>query len=270
MRHELRRRTLTVLRTAEVAPGMVRITFGGGDLEGFAAPGPADHVKAFFPAGDGSTDSGSTDSRSTDSGSTVARDYTPRAFRSDAESGPELDLDFVLHGHAGAFGGPAAAWAAAAQPGDTIEIGGPRGSALPPRGIESAILVADESALPAAARWLEALDASGAPVPTTVLIGVEDAATAAYLAGYEREGRELRCFAGAGRDARIAEALRGAEIGEGTFLFLAGESTALIPLRRYLRRELGLPKEQVDVSGYWKRGTAGHDHHAPVDPDDAD
>ncbi|MBN9613092.1 MAG: SIP domain-containing protein, partial [Actinobacteria bacterium] len=52
--------------------------------------------------------------------------------------------------------------------------------------------------------------------------------------------------------------------------FLAGEATALIPLRRHLRRERELPKAQVDVHGYWKRGTAGHDHHAPVDPSDDD
>ena len=38
----------------------------------------------------------------------------------------------------------------------------------------------------------------------------------------------------------------------------------------YLRRELGLPKEQVDAHGYWKKGEANLDHHAPLDPSDPD
>lgn len=253
VRHELRRRSLRVLRTSEAAPGIARITLGGADLSDFAAPGPADHVKLFFPSPDGEE--------------SVARDYTPRAFRPDAAGGPELDIDFVLHWHEGAPGGPAAAWAAAAREGDSLEIGGPRGSALPPHDVDAAILVADESALPAAARWLEAL---GTEVPVVGLFAVEDEATASYLATHAGPGRELHWFTGRDREARLGEALRGMEIGEGTLLFLAGEAAGLIPLRRYLRRELGLPKQQVDVSGYWKRGAAGHDHHAPVDPDDAD
>jgi NADPH-dependent ferric siderophore reductase len=51
---------------------------------------------------------------------------------------------------------------------------------------------------------------------------------------------------------------------------MAGEATMLAPLRRYLRRELGLPAEQVSASGYWKRGIVNLDHHAPLDPSDPD
>lgn len=256
LRHDLVRRRLRVLRTSRPAPGFVRVTLGGEDLAGFAAPGPADHVKMFFPAPDGET---------------ASRDYTPYAFRADAEGGPELDVDFVLHGEGGAGGGPgggpAADWAANAAPGDEIAIGGPRGSALPPRDVERAVLVADESALPAAARWLDAFGALG-DVPVTGLFAVADEATSAYLADREGPRRDLRWFAGQDRDARLADALHGLDIDEGTFLFLAGEATALIPLRRHLRRELGLPKAQAEVNGYWKRGTVALDHHAPLDPAD--
>ena len=41
----------------------------------------------------------------------------------------------------------------------------------------------------------------------------------------------------------------------------AGEANALKPIRRYLRRELGLSKDQVEVDGYWKKGDANLDHH---------
>ena len=250
--HELRRRRLTVLASESIAPRMQRITLGGADLEGFTAPGPADHVKMLFPGPDGE----------------VMRDYTPLAFRPEAMGGPELVVDFVLHGADG-HGGPAASWAAAAEPGDEMTVAGPRGSLLPPAEVGRAILVADESALPSVARWLEALDALG-DVPTLGLFSVEDAGTAAYLSGYEAGHRELRWFSGEDRDARVAEALRAAPIDERTLVFLAGEAGALIPLRRYLRRELGLPKEQVEVHGYWKRGVIALDHHAPLDPGDPD
>jgi NADPH-dependent ferric siderophore reductase len=56
----------------------------------------------------------------------------------------------------------------------------------------------------------------------------------------------------------------------GTFVFAAGEASALVPLRRHLRTALGLAPEQVAISGYWRRGTAGFDHHAPIDPTDPD
>ncbi len=264
--HELRTRRVRVVRTAEVAPGMRRITVTGADLAGFTAHGPADHVKVFFP--DPATGvltvpepGGARKPREAGAPEIILRDYTPFAFRPDGASGPELDLDFVLHGDEGVAG----PWAAAAQPGDELGIGGPRASLGVPHGIDSAIVIADESAMPAAARWL---DAFGADVPVTGLFFVNDPAVSSYLASRSGAHRELRWFTGADRAATLEQALRGLTIGERTFVFLAGEATSLIPLRRYLRRELGLSKAQADVHGYWKRGEVALDHHAPIDPAD--
>lgn len=70
---------------------------------------------------------------------------------------------------------------------------------------------------------------------------------------------------------QLDEALRSlGRIDDDTFVFMAGEATTLAPLRRYLRRELDLPAEQVSASGYWKRGIVNLDHHAPLDPSDPD
>lgn len=197
----------------------------------------------------------------------MARDYTPLEFRADGPEGPELDIDFYLHGRGGALGGPAAAWAASAQPGDPIRMGGPRGSHLAPTDADDAILIGDESALPAIARWL---DAFGPDVPVTGLFSVADPGTAAYLADREGSGRRLSWHLGRDREERLAGILRDMPIGDGTFIFLAGEASSLVPMRRYLRRELGLPKAQVSAHGYWKRGVVALDHHAPIDPSDPD
>ena len=268
--HEVKRRHLTVLRTELVAARMQRITLGGADLEGFTSLAPGDHVKAFFP--DPSVGEivapvfvEGRAQKPEGPGEAIARDYTPAAFRPDGENGPELDLDFVLHADA-AHSGPAAAWAAQAAPGDPLAIGGPRGSRVPPTDAERAILIADESALPSVTRWLDLLG----DVPVVGLFSTLDPATSSYLSGYSADTREFHWFDGEDRDTRIADALAGLEITEGTLVFLAGEAGSLIPLRRYLRRELGLPKEQVDAHGYWKKGEANLDHHAPLDPSDPD
>ena len=50
VRHEPRRRMLTVKQVETIAAHMVRITLSG-DLEGFTSLGFDDHVKLFFPDG---------------------------------------------------------------------------------------------------------------------------------------------------------------------------------------------------------------------------
>lgn len=263
---ELKMRRVRVLRTAEVTPSITRVTLGGSDLEGFGAKGPADHVKVFFPDPETGVltvpePGGMRKPREAGAPAIIVRDYTPYAYRPDADGGPEIDIDFVIHGDHGV----AAPWAARATAGDELGIGGPRGTVGAPLGADSVIIVADETALPATSRWL---DAFGSEVPVTGLFFVSDESAAAYLADRAGERREFHWFTGQDRAARVEEALRAASIGERTFVFLAGEAGALIPLRRYLRRELGLSKAQADVHGYWKLGEVALDHHAPIDPSD--
>ncbi|MEG2961730.1 MAG: siderophore-interacting protein, partial [Janthinobacterium sp.] len=50
VRHDLKLRVLTVVRTEQLTPHMRRITLAGDDLEGFVSPAHDDHVKLFFPA----------------------------------------------------------------------------------------------------------------------------------------------------------------------------------------------------------------------------
>jgi NADPH-dependent ferric siderophore reductase len=238
IRHELVRREVVVRRRVELSPGMVRITLGGDELAGFAADGPADHVKLLFPA--------------TDRFPAAARDYTPLASRPG-----ELDIDLVVHGDEG----PATSWARAAAVGDPLTVGGPRGSRLLPDGMSRLVIVADGSALPAASRWIRMAPAA---VPIDVLQRT-DGTEGGYLDQVRAHVTHVPT------DGELEPALRAlAPFDDRTFLFLAGEAGALIPLRRYLRRELGLPAEQVQASGYWRRGVAGLDHHAPVDPSDPD
>ena len=242
VRHELRRRSVTVVGRQELPGSMVRITLGGGDLDGFASLGPEDHVKLFFEGPDG----------------VVGRDYTPSEFRPlGASSGPELDVDFVVHG----TDGPASAWASGAIEGDGIDFGGPRGSRLAPTGFRNALLIADPAGLPALRRWVRAF--AGEPPTRAILFG---GASADYLDETERSAVLLQVLED-GHD--LLETVRAQDVDRDTFVWAAGEAAALVPVRRHLK-EQELPKENRSLHGYWRRGEAGLDHHAPLDPTDPD
>ncbi len=259
VRHELVVRHLTVAAVRSVTSRIVRVTLAG-DLAGFAADGPADHLKVFFP--DPATGRIATPGFHAGGiglsapGQVIARDYTPLDFRPDDG---ELDLDFVVHGDEG----PATTWAGHAAPGDRLAVAGPKSSRLVPDGLTSLVLVVDETAFPAASRWLRLTPPD---VPVTLLADMPDDGDDAAAYFDDVPGVERATFAVGDLETR----LRALPIDAGTFVFLAGEATALVPLRRYLRRELGLGPEQVAASGYWKHGVVALDHHAPVDPDDPD
>lgn len=267
VRHPLTVRRATVGAVREVVPTIVRVTLEGPELAGFAALGPADHVKVFFPdpaTGELTvpelTDDGS---RRPSSGTMISRDYTPLGVHVTADGGTTLDIDFVLHGDEG----PASSWAARAVAGSPLGIGGPRGSRMVPEGLGRLLVIADETALPATRRWLGLVPAA---IPVTALFDVADESVTGYFEGRDERVDAEWLFRADG-PGQLDEALRSlGPVDDETFVFMAGEATTLAPLRRYLRHELGLPAEQVSASGYWKRGIVNLDHHAPLDPSDPD
>ena len=79
------------------------------------------------------------------------RDYTPRRYDAGRN---ELVIDFALHD-----AGPATDWAAQAEPGQQLAVGGPRGSFVVPDDFDWYLFIGDETALPAIGRRLEELRA---------------------------------------------------------------------------------------------------------------
>lgn len=269
VQHPMAIRHLTVSAVRRLAPTMVRVTLTGDELVGFASPGPGDHVKVFFP--DPATGVLTTPEltpegvrRPTD-GVVISRDYTPLVFRRETASGtPELDIDFVVHGD----DGPASAWAARAKAGERLAVAGPRGSRLAPTELSKAVLVADETALPALSRWVDLLPTS---TEIVAIVEIGDDELEGYFGDLQRDRFSVEWLYRADGPGQLEEAVRSlGPLDESTYVWAAGEAGALVPIRRYLRRELGLGKDQVDVDGYWKRGITNRDHHDPVDPTDPD
>jgi len=253
VRHAMKLRRATVLRTTPVTPALLRVTFGGADLADFVTASFDDHVKLFLPQ-PGSSEpvlpSGPPGSRLAegDGPRPLARDYTPRRF--DATSG-ELDIDFVLHGH-----GPAASWAAQARPGQWLGLGGPRGSFILPPALDWQLLIGDDAALPAIARRLAELPAGTA---VRVLVETQDASTQpplptlaqAHISWLHRGSAE------AGRSGLLLGAVQrlSRPAGEG-FVWAAGEAAEIAAVRADIVARWGLAKHQIRAASYWKRGAA--------------
>ncbi|WP_311223311.1 MULTISPECIES: siderophore-interacting protein [unclassified Acidovorax] len=261
VRHELRRRTLTVQRAERITPHCIRITLQGGELAGFVSAGFDDHVKLILPdAATGAiafpvpVEAGGPAPDSSDAPRPTMRDYTPRHY--DAATGT-LVIDFALHD-----AGPATAWALQAAPGQQIGVGGPRGSMVIPTAFDGYVLIGDDTALPAIARRLAELPA-GAPV--LVLAEVDSpadeqalpTAAAARIHWVHRQGAEP-----GGADGLLA-ALRSLELPAGdVHAWVACESAVAKALRAHLVGERGVHPKWIRASGYWRRGSAAtHDTH---------
>ncbi|MFE3171205.1 siderophore-interacting protein [Amycolatopsis sp. NPDC059090] len=257
--YPIRIRRAEVVRTSAVGAGLLRVTLGGPGTAGFEAHSPDEHVKILFPDADGQLrlPEANGDMLRWPKPSPVSREYTVRRY--DPASG-ELDLDVALHD-----GGLGADWARAVRPGEAVHVAGPPGGLIVPHNYDRYLLAGDITALPALARWLEEL-------PRTAMgwafAEVADASEQIDLDA--PEGVEVRWLhrgaAAPGSVELLADAVREVKVPEGERLYawIAGEAGAIKPLRRWLRDDLGLAREDYDVTGYWKRGVADfddeHDH----------
>lgn len=238
IRHEIRRRVLDVARVERIAPQMVRVVLTGKALEGFTSLGFDDHVKLFFP------DAGAA----AEPAAAAARDFTPRHH--DAAQG-ELWIDFFLH-----EAGPATQWAAQARAGDTLEVGGPKGSAiLATEGIDLQVMVGDETAFPAIARRLEEL-----PAAARVLVVAEAQQPSSWPQFNSDAQCEVMWVARGESDAPAAaliERLRDTDLpAQRCFVWAALESQAARAVRRHFTGR-GFSKEWIKASAYWQRGSIG-------------
>ncbi|MFB7735577.1 siderophore-interacting protein [Streptomyces sp. NPDC056112] len=237
-----------VVRTERLTPHMQRVVLGGEGLADFSADTCTDHyVKLLFPP-DGVTYPEPFDLQRIREELPreqwpVTRTYTVRAWDPGHR---ELTLDFVIHGDEG-LAGP---WSLLARPGETVHFLGPGGAYAPDASADWHLLAGDESALPAIARSLEAL-----PEGATAHAFIE-------VAGPEEEQKidsdveVVWLHRGEGPVGRaLVEAVRALPFPEGrVHAFVHGEAGFVKELRRLLRVEHAVPREDLSISGYWRLG----------------
>jgi NADPH-dependent ferric siderophore reductase len=176
-------------------------------------------------------------------GSQILRDVTPCRFDATRQ---ELQIEIALHGH-----GPASRWAAQAAPGQSVVIGGPRGSMIIPTDFDWHLLAGDSSALPAIVRRLRELPGSAF---AKVLLQVEDALDEREL---ESAARLQVCWVHTSE--QWLHALRELTLPDGEgFAWLAAEARAVARAREILLSHHGHPLAGLRAAAYWKLGATAH------------
>ncbi|MFD3568122.1 siderophore-interacting protein [Streptomyces sp. NPDC058667] len=252
---------LQVDRTRRLGPSLVRVTFTGDDLKGFAAGGRDQSLSLFLPhPGQGAPVLPPLDDPDMyailgawrampDDERAVMRSYTVREQRTEPA---EVDIDFAVHED----GGPACRWAGRARPGDQVVVLGPAIAENTgvrfrrPEDADSVLIWADETALPAASAILEWLPAE---TRARVFLEVPYAGDRMELA--TRADATVTWLVREEGAPSAVDAVRGVELpGEAPYVWIAGESGAVKALRRYFVRDLGLDRRRVTFVGYWRKG----------------
>ncbi|WP_028266150.1 siderophore-interacting protein [Arthrobacter sp. MA-N2] len=251
---------LTVLRTEQLSPHMVRIIAGGPGFAGYANNAFVDrYVKIVFPQ------PGVDYELPLDLWAireTMPRDQWPYTrtytIRWVDEAAQELAIDFVVHGGEG-LAGP---WAMAARPGDAMVFTGPGGAYNPAPDADWYLFAGDDAALPAIAASIESL-----PPTATGLAFLEVDSEADILDISAPDGLELRWLLRSGVPAGSSHILLDA-LGEAEWLpgrvdvFAHGERGYMKGLRDIFFKQRGLERSQVSLSGYWAQGRVEDDFQA--------
>ena len=181
------------------------------------------------------------------------RDYTPHGHDPAAR---DPQLDFTLHG-----AGPAAAWALRARAGNTLVVGGPRGSFVVGTDFGWHLLIGDDTARPAIRRRLAELPGGSRAVVFAEVNGPGDEEPLESRADTEVHWVHRR-RPGGGSASCLLDALAASALprGEG-YAWVACESADARAIRAALLAR-GADRAALRALGYWRRGSvATHDVH---------
>lgn len=257
---------LTVVRTERLSEHWMRITLGGGDIARFRPMGFDQWFRIFLPlGGDEGLERIPAKAnkifgylkylRIPDGMRPVMRNYTVRAYRAEGSSGgPEIDVDFVLHG-SGPTAGPASRWADAATPGESVVIIDEGLGFNPERGVDRVVLVADETGAPAVAGVCASLPSTATGFAIIEAPSADDILPFEAPAGVDVQWivREPASKPG----SLALAALRDRPLPEApVHAFIVGEQSLPTAARRHLVGERGVDKTAVSFVGYWRVGAA--------------
>ncbi|OUZ12224.1 NADPH-dependent ferric siderophore reductase [Aeromicrobium sp. PE09-221] len=247
---------LQVLRSTQLSPHFRRVTVGGGDIDGFTPMGFDQWFRLFLPTGNAAAlDRIPAKAHETlgylrylaMSDRPLMRNYTVRGHRALSTHGPQIDIDFVVHGPTDDPTRSAAAWAAHCSPGDRLAIIDEGIGFNPERGVDDVLLVADETGLPAMSGILASLPASARGLAVCEVPDAED-----RLEVESPRGVEVRYLVRA-HDTPVGQQALSAVDGGGVpgHAWVAGEQGLVSGARRALVGR-GLSTGQISFCSYWK------------------
>lgn len=282
-------------RKSVISPSLLSLVFTGPDIRKMKCGSPDQRIKLLLPALDGTPSALQNDAQWYDrlqampkEQRPILRTYTLRHVDSERE---ELTVEFVSHGTEG----PASTFAINAEPGATLQVVAPNADYpqdcggyewAPPVGLRHGLIIADETALPAARGILELLARQAAPPRIQAFFEVPEAADCVDLSAFHfaqihwlprvpvaaRHGEGL--IQAVKEEVWLPESARHNEVqeeAEGELLWdkatsdnvafygwVAAESTAVKLLRRYLIGERGVTQDAINFMAYWAKARVRH------------
>jgi len=278
-------------RKTAVSPSLLSLVFSGPDVAQMKCDSPDQRIKILFPSEDGTPPSLPAEGpwhqlalAIPKAQRPIIRTYTLRHVDPQRQ---EVTVEFVNHGIAG----PGSAWAINAVPGDAVQIVAPDAAYphdsggyewAPPEGLRRALIIADETALPAARGILEMLATQAKPPEIQAFFEVPQEADCVNLHEFPFADiiwlpRDVtgavygECLLQAVKErVRVPESHHQGvlkEEAEGELLWdkassrnndfygwIAAESTVVKRLRRYLIGERGVEHKTINFMAYWAKG----------------
>ncbi|MFI8417540.1 siderophore-interacting protein [Serratia sp. NPDC078593] len=282
---------LTLKEKRLISPSLMRCVFSGEQVSRMKLEAPDQRIKLLFASDEGHL----PQLKNSDDWyrqymaipklqRPVMRTYTLRALRCEQL---EMDVEFVLHG----VNGPASRWALQSQPGDVIQAVAPNADFAgdsggyewaPPAQMQQALLIADETAVPAAMGILEQLAQRAEPPRVQAFFEVPVAGDCLNMAQFPfaevfwlprdvgqqhlhgtllveavRQRVAIPASARTPSQSLTEKSLSGdvlwerAEGARGFYAWVAAESSTVKALRRYLIGECELDRSAVNFMAYW-------------------
>ena len=160
----------------------------------------------------------------------------------------ELKIWFVIHDHPANLGD----WAKEAKINDEVILWGPRSLFNPPKNIKKLILFSDESGLPAMQSIVEGFN-ENVSYETFYEVLDKDCQISSINKENVKENWIHREKDQPGESIKLLEALKELTLPKKDFyIFGAGEAVQMMEIRNYFKN-IGVTKDQINVSGYWKK-----------------
>jgi NADPH-dependent ferric siderophore reductase len=241
---------VTVVSRDELSPRMLRLTLEGECLRDVEVTEPGTSIRFVVPWPGSELELPEWQGNEfllADGSRPALRTFTP--LRPDREQG-RLDLEIVRHP-----GGAVSRWAEHAEVGARAGVSGPGAGYEFPDDAEVLLVFGDETAMPAIAQLIEM-----APASLRLDVHVETVSEAARLDLGPRDGDSVTWYTtapGATPGRQVADyAATLSDLPPGTFVWAAGEASAVQAIRNHVFKTLGLARERATVRGYWKPARA--------------
>nr|WP_221471466.1 siderophore-interacting protein [Amycolatopsis umgeniensis] len=247
--------TLEVKERVSLSPNFVSVTLGGPALKDLVVAGADQTVRLFFPREGQRRLRMPTFSNEAWMPELMLLPKSVRPWvrtltiRRTRPVDDEVDIEFALHGDS-----PMSEWVRRVGPGDPAGIFDMGTTYRPPDDVGAQLIVADESAVPAALAILD-----GAPESLVAEVFLE-VPTVADIRRYETsDGVRVHWLSrddpGRRPGTLALETVQRASLPPGRFYtWVAGESRLATTLRRHLVSERGAAKADISFAGYWRHG----------------